>query len=148
MGLRDRALIGLLVYSFARIGAALAMKVEDYYPQGRRMWVRLHEKGGKRHDMPCHHSLEEYLDAYIQSAGIADDPKGALFRTISRGPGKRHLSETPLPQANAYAMVQRHAMDTWEQGGDYRDRVLGDARISGVLAKEEIERAFSLETYS
>ena len=109
VGLRDRALIGLLVYSFARIGAALAMKVEDYYPQGRRMWVRLHEKGGKHHDMPCHHNLEAYLDAYIQAAGIADDPKGALFRTISRGPGKRHLSETPLPQANAYAMVQRRA---------------------------------------
>src|SRR3546814_10330312 len=64
-GLRDRALIGLMVYSFARIGAALAMRVEDVFMQNRRLWVRLHEKGGKRHEMPCHHNLEDYLSAYI-----------------------------------------------------------------------------------
>jgi integrase len=58
MGLRDRALIGLMAYSFARIGAAEAMKVEDVYTQNRRLWVRLHEKGGKRHEMSCHHHLE------------------------------------------------------------------------------------------
>jgi integrase/recombinase XerD len=51
IGLRDRALIALLVYSFARISAALQMDVEDYYPQGKRWWVRLHEKGGKQHEM-------------------------------------------------------------------------------------------------
>ena len=47
-GLRDRALIALMVFSFARIGAALAMKVEDVFVQNRRLWVRLREKGGKR----------------------------------------------------------------------------------------------------
>ncbi len=46
-GLRDRALIGLMVYSFARIGAALGMTVADVYTQNRRLWVRLKEKGGK-----------------------------------------------------------------------------------------------------
>jgi integrase/recombinase XerC len=56
-GLRDRALIGLMVYFFARIGAALGMAVEDVYIQNRRLWVRLREKGGKRHAMPCHHNL-------------------------------------------------------------------------------------------
>jgi Tn3 transposase DDE domain/Phage integrase family len=61
VGLRDRALIGLMVYSFARIGAALGMSVEDVFTQNRRLWVRLREKGGKRHAMPCHHNLEEYL---------------------------------------------------------------------------------------
>ena len=85
VGLRDRALIGLMVYSFARIGAALAMKVEDVYVQNRRLWVRLHEKGGKRHEMPCHHNLETYLHAYIDGCGLASDPKGPLFRTIGRG---------------------------------------------------------------
>jgi site-specific recombinase XerD len=60
-GLRDRALIGLMVFSFARIGAAVGMKVEDVYVQARRLWVRLHEKGGKVHEMPCHHTLEDYL---------------------------------------------------------------------------------------
>jgi site-specific recombinase XerC len=53
-GLRDRALIGLMVYSFARIGAALGMAVEDIFTQNRRLWVRPREKGGKRHAMPCH----------------------------------------------------------------------------------------------
>ncbi|MHB8887136.1 MAG: tyrosine-type recombinase/integrase [Methylovirgula sp.] len=107
MGLRDRALIGLMVYSFARIGAALGMKVEDVYVQNRRLWVRLHEKGGKRHEMPCHHNLEAYLHAYIDGCGFAGDAKGALFRTIARGTGQ--LSTTPLPQANAHAMIRRRA---------------------------------------
>jgi integrase len=106
-GLRDRALIALMVYSFARIGAALGMRVEDVYTQGRRLWVRLREKGGKRHEMPCHHTLDEYLHAYIDGAGLGDDPKGPLFRTIGRGTGR--LTRTLLPQANAYAMIQRRA---------------------------------------
>jgi site-specific recombinase XerD len=106
-GLRDRALIALMVYSFARIGAALGMKVEDVFTQKRRLWVRLREKGGKQHEMPCHHNLETCLHAYIDGAGLADDAKGPLFRTIGRGTGK--LTRTPLPQANAYAMIGRRA---------------------------------------
>ena len=46
-GLRDRALIGVMVYTFARVGAATAMRVEDYFRQGERWRLRLHEKGGK-----------------------------------------------------------------------------------------------------
>ena len=107
VGLRDRALIGLMVYSIARIGAALAMRVEDVLVQNRRLWARLHEKGGKRHEMPCHHNLEEYLTAYIYGCGLRDDRKGPLFRTIARG--TRRLSDTPLPQANAFQMVRRRA---------------------------------------
>jgi site-specific recombinase XerD len=107
-GLRDRALIALMVFSFARVGAALAMRVEDVYVQNKRLWVRLREKGGKRHEMPCHHTLEAYLHAYLDETAIADDPKGPLFRTVGRGTGQ--LSGTPLPQANAYAMVQRRAL--------------------------------------
>ena len=108
VGLRDRALIALMVYSFARVGAALAMRVEDVYVQNRRLWVRLHEKGGKRHEMPCHHNLEAYLHAYLDGCGLAADPKGLLFRTIGRGTGR--LTEAPLPQANAYAMIRRRAL--------------------------------------
>jgi integrase/recombinase XerC len=107
IGLRDRALISLMVYSFARIGAALAMRVDDVFVQNRRLWVRLHEKGGKRHEMPCHHNLDEYLHAYIDGCGLAGDRKAPLFRTIGRGTGR--LSETPLPQASAYQMVRRRA---------------------------------------
>ncbi len=106
IGLRDRALIGLMVFSFARIGAAVAMRVEDVYTQNKRLWVRLREKGGKRHEMPCHHTLEEYLHAYLEILG--DDRKNPLFRTIQRG--TRRLSVSALPQANAYAMVRRRAL--------------------------------------
>jgi len=106
-GLRDRALIALMVFSFARVGAALGMAVADVYTQNRRLWVRLREKGGKRHEMPCHHTLDQYLHAYLDGAGIAEDAKGPLFRTIGRGTGE--LTRTPLPQANAYAMIQRRA---------------------------------------
>ena len=107
-GLRDRALIALMVFSFARIGAALSMKVEDVYTQNRRLWVRLREKGGKQHAMPCHHSLEVYLHAYLEGTGIEGDAKGPLFRTIGRGTGQ--LSSTAIPQANAHAMVRRRAL--------------------------------------
>lgn len=107
VGLRDRALISLMVYSFARVGAALAMRVQDVYTQNRRLWVRLHEKGGKEHAMPAHHNLEHALAAYIDGAGLAGDPKGPLFRTVGRGTGE--LTRTPLPQANAHAMIRRRA---------------------------------------
>jgi site-specific recombinase XerD len=107
IGLRDRALIALMVFSFARVGAALAMRVDDVYLQQRRLWVRLREKGGKAHAMPCHHTLEAYLHAYLDGTGIGNEPRGPLFRTIARG--TKHLSERPLPQANAYAMVRRRA---------------------------------------
>jgi integrase/recombinase XerD len=95
MGLRDRALIALMAYTFARVGAALAMKVEDYFIQGRRGWVRLHEKGGKRHEVPAH-NLDEYVEAYIKLAGLHGDPKGLLFRTVAGKTGR--LTTLPLSQ--------------------------------------------------
>jgi integrase/recombinase XerC len=58
--------------------------------------MRLREKGGKRHAMPCHHNLDEYLTAYLDGAGMRDDPKGPLFRSIGRGTGK--FTRTVLPQ--------------------------------------------------
>ena len=106
-GLRDRALIALLVYSFARISAALSMNVRDYYPSGKKWWLRLKEKGGKHHEMPAHHELEEVLDAYITAAGIAEDKKGPLFRTVRGRTGV--LTEERLDRANAWQMVRRRA---------------------------------------
>ena len=86
-GLRDRALIGTMIYTFARVGAVLQMNVGDYFTQGRRGWVRLHEKGGKEHEAPCHHKLEAFLDEYIAASGIAGDNDGPLFRTTGRFTG-------------------------------------------------------------
>ncbi|MHC2086618.1 tyrosine-type recombinase/integrase [Methylobacterium sp. CM6244] len=107
IGLRDRALIGLMVYTFARIGAATAMRVEDVFVQNRRLRVRLHEKGGRAAALPCHHNLEAYLHAYLDGTGIQDDKDGPLFRPIGRGTAL--LTRTPLMARDALAMVQRRA---------------------------------------
>ena len=109
VGLRDRALISVMTFAFARISAAVAMRVEDYYPKGKRWWVRLHEKGGKRHEMPAHHNLEAYLDAYIKAAGIGDQGKSPLFRSAVGRTGT--LTETPMNRVDAWRMVQRRAAD-------------------------------------
>ncbi len=107
IGLRDRALIGLLVYSFARVGAAVKMRVEDFYTQGRRAWVRLHEKGGNQHEMPAHHNLDAYLEAYMEAAGIAQDRKGPLFRTVRGKTGQ--LTGNSLLQQDVHRMIRQRA---------------------------------------
>jgi site-specific recombinase XerD len=83
------------------------MRVEDYFPQGKRWWLRLHEKGGKQHEMPVHHTLEEYLDRYIEAAGIAEDRKGPLFRASNRKTDI--LSQRPLDREDAFHMIRRRA---------------------------------------
>ncbi len=104
-GLRDRALIGMMVYTFARISAALRMNGGDTFRHDRRLRVRLHEKGGKVHEMPCHHRLEGYLLDYLEAAGIEGDTP--LFQTIARG--SRNLSGRRLTRTEAWYMVKRRA---------------------------------------
>lgn len=107
LGLRDRALIALMGYTFARVGAAVQMKVEDYYIQNRRGWVRLHEKGGKVNELPCHHNLEKYLDEWLAVSGLATEPASPLFPPLRHG---QLAGRTALPQQNVYAMIQRRAV--------------------------------------
>lgn len=107
IGMRDRALIGLMVFSFARISAVLGMQMSAYYQNGRRSWIRLHEKGGKFHEIPVHYNADDYLHAYIEAAGIADDGKQPLWRTA------RGRTQTLMPNAlqprEALAMIKRRA---------------------------------------
>lgn len=107
VGLRDRALIGTLLFTFARVSAATALRVEDYYPVGKRWWLRLHEKGGKHHEMPAHHSLQQYLDVYIEAAGIEQDKRSPLFRTAEGRTGR--LTGQAMSQPDVYRMIQRRA---------------------------------------
>jgi integrase/recombinase XerD len=107
--LRDRAIIAVMAYTFARVSAVVNLKVEDYYPQKKRWWLRLHEKNGKVHEMPCHHKLETYLDSYIAAAGIADDRKGPLFRAAIRK--TKTMSNRPLSRTDVWYMIQRRADD-------------------------------------
>ena len=103
-GLRDHALIGVMVFSFARVSAVVGMDVQDYSQQGKRWWLRLAEKGGKAHAVPVHHKAEEYLDAYL--AALGNPVKGPLFRAMTkeRGFGKGRLS-----RIDAFRMVKRRS---------------------------------------
>lgn len=105
-GLRDRALIGVMVYSFARVGAVVGMDVSDYFQQGKRWWFRLHEKGGKHHDVPAHHKAEEYLDEYLTAAGLANQGGTPLFRSLDR---RRNLTERRMLRGEVLAMIKRRA---------------------------------------
>lgn len=107
IGLRDRALIGLMVFSFARVSAAVSMRVDDFFSQGKTWFFRLHEKGGKRNDVIAHHKAESYLDAYLDAAGIRSEGKSPLFRSIPRH--STELSAKPLSRTDALRMVYRRA---------------------------------------
>jgi hypothetical protein len=101
--------MAVMTYSFARIGAVAAMRVEDYYPGGKRWWVRLDEKGGKRHEMPAHHKLEQSLDEYLAAAGIRDEGKTPLFRSAIGKTGA--LTDKPMSRIDAYRMIRRRTAE-------------------------------------
>jgi integrase/recombinase XerD len=105
-GLRNRALIGVLVFSCARVSAVVGMKLEDYFPEGKEWKLRLHEKRGKRHVVPAHHQAMEYVDAYIAAAGLQGAPKKPLFRQFTRG---RVLTDEAMTRHAAIQMVKRYA---------------------------------------
>jgi integrase/recombinase XerD len=107
VGLRDRAIIGLMCYTFARVSAVVHMKIEDYYENGKRGWIRLHEKGGKRHEVPAHHNAEAYLDAYLEGAGIRDEKKLPLFRSVDN---RRRITANPMARTDVLRMVKRRAI--------------------------------------
>ena len=107
VGLRDRALIAVMTYSFSRVSAVVAMSVEDYFPQGKRWWLRLHEKGGKLHQVPAHHKLEQYMDEYIAAAGLKDARKGPLFRTVRGKTGE--LTSKAMNRVDVFRMIGRRA---------------------------------------
>jgi site-specific recombinase XerD len=106
IGLRDRALIGMMVYSFARVGATVAMKGGDLFQHRKQLWLRLHEKGGKRHEVPCHPELESYLTAWSKAARIGRDKKEPLFRSIGKG---ERLSEKAMSRFDVFHMIKRRA---------------------------------------
>ncbi|MHA6691614.1 tyrosine-type recombinase/integrase [Devosia sp. A449] len=105
IGRRDKALISLMLYTFVRVGAALTMRKSDVLLRQHRMWVRLMEKGGKAHEMPCHHELEDTLRAYLNDCQMEPD-QAYLFRSIDRS---AQLTLKRLLPANFYQRVQVHA---------------------------------------
>jgi integrase len=128
VGLRDRAVIGVMVYTFARVGAVVNMTVDDYYPEGKRWWLRLHEKGGKRHEMPAHHKLEAYIDQYLGAAEIRAQGRTPLFRSTIRKTGL--LTELPMHRIDVYRMIRRRAA-----GASFQTRIgCHTFRATGITA--------------
>jgi integrase len=82
------------------------MRVEDYYQNGKRWWFRLHEKGGKRHEVPAHHNAEAYMDAYLTAAGITSEKKTPLFRSVDKN---RRLTANPMDRNDVLRMIKRRA---------------------------------------
>ena len=103
-GLRDRAPIAVMVYSFGRVSAVIGMDVEDVYLHGARRWIRLREKGGREHAVPLHDRGEECLVAYMAAAGIADGP---MFRATIGG----RVTPRRIGRLAAWEMVKRRARD-------------------------------------
>ena len=110
-GLRDRALLSVMLYSFARVSAVLGMRRQDYFLQGSRGWLRLHEKGGKRHDVPAHHRVADALDEYLAAAELEasglEDGRAALFQSVDRSGAE--LSGRALTRRVVLAMIKRRA---------------------------------------
>lgn len=119
VGLRDRALIGVMTATFGRVEAVLGMDIKDYFQDGKHWGIRLHEKNGKVITMPVQQRLEEYLDAYVQAAGGTNafpfeigkngrpTKKRAFFRT-TRGRSKT-LTAKRMTRQDSWAMVKRRA---------------------------------------
>ena len=126
-GLRDRALIGVMIYSFARVSTVVNMDVDDYYQEDKRWWLRLREKGGKHRALPVHHKAEAYLDAYLEGAGISTERGSPLWRSLTR---TRELGERRMSRVDVFRMVKRRV----------KAAELGDAtnchtfRASGITA--------------
>ena len=108
VGLRDRAFLGVLVYSFARVSAAVSLRVADYYTQGPRSFFRLHEKGGRYNVVPTHHTAQEYVDAYLEAARIGEDRRGSLFRSCESG-RRDALQDRAMSRVSALKMIKRRA---------------------------------------
>lgn len=104
-GLRDCVLIGLMVHSFARVGAAVTMTVGDLFQHRKQVWLRLHEKGGKRHEVPCHPELELYLTAWTPAAGLGEK-KSPVFRRVFKG---ERLGEKVMSRFDVLHMIKRRA---------------------------------------
>ena len=105
-GRRDRALVSVRLYSFARVSAVIGMRRQDYFRQERRGWLRLHETGGTRHDVPAHHRAAEALDDYLARAGL-DAATAAVFQSVD--PPGRRLTGRTLSRRLVLAMIKRRA---------------------------------------
>ena len=106
--LRDRAIIGIMAYSFTRVSAIAKMRVKDYYIQGNSQYLILTEKGSVETKKIAHHKVVEYLDEFLTHAGIASERDTPLFRTLYSKSGKG-LTENAMYRSDMWEMIKRRA---------------------------------------
>lgn len=110
IGLRDRAFISVMLFSFARVTAVTNMTLADYYTQGKRSFFRMTDKGSKYHQVPAHHKAVDWLDEYIEAAGIEGETDKPLFRSMIRKGKLYQLKDTGLSSRSSLKMVKRRAL--------------------------------------
>lgn len=126
---RDRAILGVLFYAWVRVSSVCALDIRDYYHVGRQTFLRFQEKGGKEQLVPTHHKAVEYIEAYLEQAGI--DPsdklekKQPLFRTISN---RRQLTERRMNRNDVLRMVRARALNA----GISAEITVHTARATGI----------------
>jgi site-specific recombinase XerD len=101
-GLRDRAVIAIMAYTFARVSAVAGLKRGDYRLEGKRARLRMLEKGGKEKLVWLHHEAEQYLDAYLAAVQI-DEGLAALFPTLDK---THRMTGTPLSRRDILRIVK------------------------------------------
>lgn len=110
VGLRDRAVLGVLAYTGARVGAVAKLRLSDYRNLGEQRVLRFREKGGREREIPVRHDLEAWLNEYIAAAGISEATKASpLFRAAD---GKRKaLTEDRHVAHSMRQMMKRRLKD-------------------------------------
>ena len=84
-GLRDRAVLGTLVYTGARVGAISRLRMQDLRDNGNHRSLQFSEKGGKAREIPVRHDLDEWIAAYLEGCGLRSAPQASpLFRAVQR----------------------------------------------------------------
>jgi site-specific recombinase XerD len=108
VGLRDRAVLGVLAYTGARIGAVARLRMADYRNLGDHRVLRFREKGGKDREIPVRHDLAAWLNEYIAAAGMSDDNKAPLFRAAD---GKRKALTGSAYRAHSMRQMMKRRLE-------------------------------------
>ncbi len=108
VGLRDKAVLSILIYTASRVGAVAQLRIKDFYDAGDQYCLHFLDKGGKSREIPVRHDLQLLLRNYLHAAGcnLGDSSDTPLFRTIRRR--SKRLSERPMTAGDMGRMVKRH----------------------------------------
>ena len=111
IGVRDRAILGVLAYSACRVGELVKMRVSDFKMSGEHRVLAVQGKGGKERTVPLHLEAVERLSSWLVVAGLDEDRAGPLFRPAhtARGRGYDGFDRRHLTVRSVEYMVERHA---------------------------------------